>query len=345
MSEVGGNDDGVEVGGSETPSGGSETAMGGSETASPTETTDAAETTMGNETAGPPAAAETTGGKGTEGVSVSSTEVSVNPGETAHGMVSILGAPAALEQAQKDVEQHHHNSIVQILETNGKYMSEEDKARVLEGVESIRAVRHDPSSTRTGGYRFFGGKSTIEVAAISPEQMERSTKHETNHFTSKHREIIVPEPDKNGYTVYQTVGTRRSSWFHSVKTGEDFNFTTKGMGMNEGLTTMYTNRQLAELSEEKGMAAERQQIYAHATELCGQLEEIVGEDSLKEAYYGGNMKELEEKVDSLAGEKGFEELRDCLDRAISKDPEERVQAMKDAQAILAKMHDEGGTKA
>ena len=57
------------------------------------------------------------------------------------------------------------------------------------------------------------------------------------------------------------------------------------------------------------------------------------------------MKGLEEKVNSLAGEKGFEELRDCFDRAISKDPEERVQAMKDAQAILAKMREEKGSKA
>ena len=174
MSEVGGgNDDGVDVGGSETTSGGSETASDGKETVSSTETADTVETTGGSETAGPPAAAETTGGKGVESVSVSSTEVSVSPGETAHGMVSILGGTAAIEQAQKDVEKNHHDSIVQILEANGKYMSEEDKARVLEGVESIRAVRIDPNSTRTGGYRFYGGKSTIEVAAISPEQMER----------------------------------------------------------------------------------------------------------------------------------------------------------------------------
>lgn len=147
------------------------------------------------------------------------------------------------------------------------------------------------------------------------------------------------------HTVYQTVGTRSSSWFHSDETGENYNFTTKGRGLNEGLTTLYTNQQLTELSKEKGEAAERQQIYAHATELCSQLEDIVGQDTLKEAYYGGNLQALQEKVDALAGEKGYEALQDCLDRTLSKDPAERVEAMKEAQNILAKMYEKGETKA
>ena len=94
---------------------------------------------------------------------------------------------------------------------------------------------------------------------------------------------------------------------------------------------------MTELSKEKGEAAERQQIYAHATELCSQLEDIVGQDTLKEAYYGGNLQALQEKVDALAGEKGYEALQDCLDRTLSKDPAERVEAMKEAQNILAKI--------
>ena len=65
---------------------------------------------------------------------------------------------------------------------------------------------------------------------------------------------------------------------------------------------------------------------------------------MKEAYYGGNLQGLEAKVDALAGEKGYESLRDCLDRTLSKDYAERVEAMKDAQAILAKMYEEGGKR-
>lgn len=250
--------------------------------------------------------------------------------------------PATLEQAQKDVEMYHNQSISQILETNGRYMTESDKIRVANGAEDLRAIAHDPSLGRTGGYLYLNGHSSIEVSAINQQQMERSTKHETNHFASANREIIVPAPDKKGYTVYQTVGIRQASWFHSTETGKDSGFSVRGQGLNEGLTTLFTNQQLTELSREKGALAQRQGIYEHATELCGQLESIVGTDTLKEAYYGGNLQGLEQRVNELVGEKGYESLRDCLDRAISRDYYERVQAMREAQTILARMYEVGG---
>ncbi len=343
MSEVGGgSDDGLDVAGTgEVSSGGVESTS----TLNEPGTTGLGENPGGGELSDSPNASEMDGGKGMENVSVTSNEVSIQANETTHGMNQILETPSTLEQDQKDIESYYCQSIVQILETNGKYMSKSDRARVASGVDNIQAIEHNPSLGRTGGYLFANGKSNIEVSAINQQQMERSTKHETNHFASKNREIIVPDPDKKGYTVYQTVGTRQASWFHSNETGLDSNFTSKGRGLNEGLTTMYTNQQLTELSKEKGEAAERQGIYSHATELCNQLESIVGKDTLKEAYYGGNLQGLEVKVDALAGEKGFESLRDCFDRTLSKDYAERVQAMKEAQTILSKMYEEGGRKA
>lgn len=264
--------------------------------------------------------------------------------QTTSGWNQMMETPETLEQAQTSVENYHAQSIQQILETNGRYMSEADRSRVEQGVNRIKAVEHNPSRGCTGLYLYSNGKSSMEVSAINQQQMERSTKHETNHFASKNREIIVPQPDRKGYTVYQTVGTRQASWFYSNETGKDSEFTSKGRGLNEGLTTMYTNQQLMELSREKGEAAERQGIYSHATELCTQLEAIVGKDTLKEAYYGGNIQNLEKSVNSLAGDKAFETFRDCLDRTISRDYAERVQAMKEAQSILAKMYEKGGQK-
>lgn len=273
------------------------------------------------------------------GISTETKETNNSPLETMSVHNQILEIPSTIEQAQKEVESYHRQSINQILETNGKYMSEKDITRVSNGADNIQAIEHNPMYGRTGGYLLSNGKSNIEVSAINDQQIERSTKHETNHFASKNREIIVPEPDKKGYTVYQTVGTRQSSWFHSTETGQNSNFTSKGRGLNEGLTTMYTNQQLSEISKEKGDAARRQGIYSHATELCEQLENIVGKDSLKEAYYGGNLQGLESKVNSLAGDKGYENLRECMDRTLSKDYSERIQAMKDAQRILADMYE------
>ncbi len=284
----------------------------------------------------------------TEGIesmgSVSETEISIGPGETSSGMNQILETPQTLEQAQRSVETYHTESISQILENDGKYMEESDRARVAEGVDNIRAIPYNPYGGKTGTYSFRDGKSEIRISAVNETQMERSTKHETNHFASKNREIIVPAPDRHGYTVYKTVGTHQQSWFHSAKTGENFDYSEKGRGLNEGLTTMYTNQQLTELSEEKGQAARQQGIYEHTTELCTQLEAMVGEDTLKEAYYGGNLQALEEKVNNLAGGKEYESLREAMDRTLSKDYAERMQAMKDAQAILEKMYENGGGK-
>lgn len=285
---------------------------------------------------------------GREGVSVSGEmaelagEAAIHPSETTSGMNQILETPATMEEARQSIENYHQQSIAQILEGNGSYLSEADKARISNGVDELQAVAFDPAKGNTGGYRFLNGESRIEVSAINQQQMERSTKHETNHFASKHQEIIVPDPERKGYMVYNTVGTRQASWFHSNETGQNSEFTCKGRGLNEGLTTLYTNQQLTELSPEKGAAAERQGIYAHATELCGQLESIVGKDALKEAYYGGDLQGLEARVDQLAGGKEFAALRECLDRTLSSDYTERVEAMKEAQDILAKMYESEG---
>lgn len=244
---------------------------------------------------------------------------------------------------QEFVEDYHRQSIDRILETNGKYMSEDDRIRVSNGVDNIWTARYDPESGYTGYYLYKNGSSKIEVSIIDRDQMERTVIHETNHFASKNNETYVSQPEKNGYTVYRTVGTRETSWFHSSETGADTDFSSKGEGLNEGLTTMYTNRQLTELSEEKGLAAERQEIYWHSTELCKQLEDLVGEDILKKAYYGGDIESLRSRVDELAGENGYESLRDCMDRTISKDRIERVKAMREAQDILAEMYEKKGT--
>lgn len=345
MSEVGGGSDGgMDVGSTGEVSSGAIEGTSSSNEEGTTETDGLGENLGGSEVSDSANISEVIGDKGMESMSITLNEAPIYSKEITDDREQIFEIPETLEQAQEDVEAYHHQSLEQILETNGKYMSESDRDRVANGVDNIYAIEHNVSSGRTGGYLFSGGKSNIEVSAMNQQQMERSTKHETNHFASKNREIIVPEPDKKGYTVYQTVGMRQSSWFHSNETGLNSNFTSKGRGLNEGLTTMYTNQQLTELSKEKGEAAERQEIYSHATELCNQLEVIVGKDTLKEAYYGGNLQGLEEKVDALAGEKGFESLRDCLDRTLSKDYAERVQAMKEAQTIMAKMYEEGERK-
>ena len=100
---------------------------------------------------------------------------------------------------------------------------------------------------------------------------------------------------------------------------------------------MYTNEQLSALSKEKGEAAEREGVYSHATEVCKQLQETMGKDALGDAYYGGKTMALQEKMDAMGGKGTFEQFQSSMDKTISKDYAERVQGMKEAQAILAKL--------
>ena len=280
--------------------------------------------------------------------SVERAEIAIVPSNTSHGLNQILETPETLENhAQISVEHYHNESIAQILDMNGKYISEADQARIENGADSIRAVEHNPNSGYSGVFRTSNGKSIIEVSAINNGQMERTTKHETNHFASKNREIIVPMPDKGGYQVYQTVGMRHTSWFHNARTGENSGFETSGRGLNEGLTTMYTNEQLSALCKEKGEAAEREGVYSHATEVCKQLQETMGKDALGEAYYGGKSMALQEQMDALGGKGTFAAFQRSMDKTISKDYAERVHGMIEAQEILAQLSEnkKGGKRA
>lgn len=324
MSEISGGGDSMDMSG--------ETTFGGSET----ETSEALGTVSPEATNVSDLGTET-GATGVEGV-LTGHEVTINSTETTHGMNQILETPETLElaHAQTQVESVYHSALASILERDGAYISNHDHARIEGGLTSIKAL-DNIGSGKTGGYHFDSKNSSIRVASLNEAQRERSTIHETHHFASHNREIIVPMPDKGGYMVHNTVGTRQSSWFHSANTGENFGYTERGRGLNEGITTMLTNRQLAEMNPEKGKEAEQQQIYGHAVDLTTALESLVGESTLKDAYFGGNMQALESKVDSLAGEKEFGHLRDCLDRTISDNYAERVAATREAQEILAKM--------
>ena len=345
MSEMGGgSDDSTDRGG------GSEVSSGGGETG-----------TTGSAGESGSAGALETGGSSIEagegfpepGGSARETETGLPETGGKAGSLELGGGSPSFEAVDggkeevgtpESLEGYHRQSVDQILESNGKYMTETDRERVANGADRLEFMPYNPYGRQTGSYRFSQGESRIQVASISEIQQERSVKHETNHFASKHREIIVPEPDRHGYTVYQTVGMRQSSWFHSVRTGENSGYSEQGRGINEGLTTLFTNQQLAELSKEKGEAAEREKIYPQAVELCSQLETMVGEDSLKEAYYGGNTKQLEGKVEALAGDKEYGRLRECLDRTISRDYGERMAAVREAQEILARMSERSQKK-
>lgn len=331
MSELGGdsNDFGSESGG-EVSGGTSEVSTSESDVGGELLSAPSAET--GNE-AGLGAAMEHTAVADHSGFSV-------NPSHTTHGTSQILETPISMEQAQRSIEGYHHQSLGQILEMNGSFIPDSQKERIGNGVREIKAVQYNPETGVTGSFRFHNNTSSIRVSNLSEAQMERTTKHETNHFASFNREIIVP--GEKGYTVYRTSGVRQSSCFHPTH-GQEVTLSSKNRGMNEGFTTMYTNQQLEAIDPQKAAEAARQTGYSHATELSQELERIVGKEAVAQAYYGGNTAALEGKVNELGGEKAFENLSRCMDTVTySRDYAERMSAMREAQDILAVMQERQG---
>lgn len=273
---------------------------------------------------------------------VTSSEFSINSNITTQETNQLLETQTSMEHAQQSVENYHQQSLEQIMEMNGQFIPDSQKERIGNGVQDIKAVEYNPESRVTGSFAFHNNQNSIRVSNINETQMERTTKHETNHFTSFNREIIVP--GEKGYTVYKTSGVRQSSCFHPTQ-GQEIPLSSKNRGMNEGITTMYTNQQLEAIDPAKAAEAARQTGYVHATELAQEIESIVGKDTLAQAYYGGNMAELEGKVNELGGEKAFENLSRCMDTVTyTTDPAERMSAMREAQDILATMSERQGKK-
>lgn len=241
-----------------------------------------------------------------------------------------------LEMAEEQVEKVYEETSATLLENYGAYISKENMERVENGIDDIR-VTENMERGKTGGYLYHDGKSSMTIASISEAQRERSTIHETLHFHSNHKEIYVPMPEKDGYMVYNTVGTRQSSWFHSAKTGENSGYSEKGRGMNEGITTVKTIEHLNSIDPEKGEEAEHNHVYEHAKEIITSLQEIVGKEAINEFYFGGSNHKLETKVNELVGDE-YEHLIDCLDRSIDKDSYAvRVEATKEAHQIISHM--------
>lgn len=247
-----------------------------------------------------------------------------------------VGGKFSLERAQEMVEDVHKRALEQILETNEKWMSEDDLERISKGT-SLEAVDYTEGSENIGAFLYNEGMSHIRVCAIDEEQIERTTQHETNHFTSFNREIRIRHEDGGSMRVYKTSGIHVIDYVenreHSIIEVDD-----KNRGFNEGITQMFTNRQLDAIDPEKGLMARRQNGYGIATELVEQVEQLVGEETVSRAYYGGDVELLKEKMDALGGEGTFERISKNIDVATySRDYSKRIMAVRDTQEVLAGM--------
>lgn len=249
----------------------------------------------------------------------------------------------SVREAREVANDTYDRAVEQLMVTKGEYLSEQGFERLEAGVDHLDVVEPNENSRTIGTFSFHEGSTTITVCAINKEQVERTTQHEVNHFASYNKEIQVEPSDEGmeGKQFMRTSGIREYEYYESPN-GSVCMLKDSNRGFNEGITQMYTIRQLRDIDEQKGINALRQNGYAHATELVEQVEEAVGEEVISRAYYGGDLKGLEDRLDEMGGKGTFDTLSRCMDEVTySSSYIDRMIAMRDANEVLASIS-EGG---
>ncbi len=249
----------------------------------------------------------------------------------------------SIEQAGEIAHETYNRAVEQVVEMHGDYMPKESLERLEQGVESLEVINPCKDSINIGSFSYHNRESRIIVCAIDGLQVERTTQHEVNHFASFNREEVQDYDEQELTHVKKVSGIHHMEYWENPN-GEITQFQDFNRGFNEGITQLYTIRQLEKINPQKGMEAGRQNGYMFATELAEQVENVVGADTICKAYYGGELTVLKHKLDSLGGGGTFDHLSKCMDIVTySRDYTERIMSMRDAHEILASLV-EGGKR-
>lgn len=249
------------------------------------------------------------------------------------------------KEAQEIGEEFYRNSVEHIYRDEHKYMPPETIERLKKGPDSLKIKPYVEDSGILGGHYNHAGYSEINVYNVSNEQMERTMYHEVNHFASFNKEIPIDRG--TGRECLSKISGVRTTEVYLSEDGEIGGIIDDShRGMNEGITQMFTYRHLGEVSPEKELDARREDCYGNATVLCEALRDAVGEEVIKKAYYSGDIQGLRDVIDRHAGPNSFERLSKDMDRATYNDDYAvRIEAMRDAQSILADVWEGAGRNA
>lgn len=249
-----------------------------------------------------------------------------------------------IEKGEVIAGETYNRAVEQVMELHGDDMPPESIERLERGVESLDVIDPRKDSVNIGSFSYHNGESRIIVCAIDESQVERTTQHEVNHFASFNKEeVLVDTPELDEKHTLKVSGIHNLEYWENSD-GEITRFRDLNRGFNEGITQLYTIRQLEKIDPQKSVEASRQNGYMFATELAEQVENTVGPEVIRRAYYGGDLTSLEQKLDFLGGDGTFERLSKCMDKVTySRDYTERIWSMREAHEILASIM-EGGKR-
>ena len=140
-----------------------------------------------------------------------------------------------------------------------------------------------------------------KVYAVNGHQdmVNHTVTHETTHLCSHKENTFTENQDGSKQCLY-------ASGLLRVETNVDpdgvRHVGVSNRALNEGLTEMYTMRELA--SRGDWQAANAYQAYSPQRGYCSRLEGILDPGTLEDAYYGGRLDGLKGNVERLTGDPG-----------------------------------------
>ena len=245
---------------------------------------------------------ETTSSTNTETLYTSSnfseTSTSLNAGETGISENYESDFNTNLSESQSTTSQElaetaHDETKQNMIAEHGQYMSE-DQIAILESDETKDRLNVMTSEEYTETFSdvdvnvlgHCDSEGNIYMKDISPEIVEHVSTHETMHLCASRENYI----DEDGNKVI--ISGLRESQFN-----EDGSVTDLNQGANEGLTEMYTLRELQ--NRGKTESAYALNAYSESRMWSERMEKLVGSEKMAAAYFGDERENLKQEFNRL----------------------------------------------
>lgn len=273
-----------------------------------------------------------------------STDIETGGNEVETGSLEVVDETNEIEtttdvQSEFNVSEYSNNVQNDIVSSYSSSMENVGfmSNRVSESVSSYSKEEYD-SKYNPGGENVMGHHNMEDGSIHIINEYEPSAKHtvthEIFHKSSYQSQDIVESEEGFSETRRSGVLEIQSNY---DKDGTRIMSNEEGRALNEGITEMKTLDYLNSKGEIE--AAESFQAYSESVNISRQLNDIVGNDVIDSAYFGGNKEGLVNEVNRLAkDENAWTKLNADLEIATySQDINERNEALSRIDNMLNTM--------
>lgn len=149
----------------------------------------------------------------------------------------------------------------------------------------------------------------IYIRDNNPEGIKHAVTHEVFHELSNKQRSVETKINEQGRAVVisREISGIRDYQVRQQLDGPDREWILKNVGLNEGITELYTLRELHSRGDATPLNA-----YTEQRRWAGKLEALAGKDAVADAYFGGNLVGLKNRVNELGNSSN------CWDRLSEK---------------------------